>query len=264
MFFEVYLFKYKKSLGQNFLIDTAAIKKIIASADLSSKDNVLEIGPGDGALTSYFNDVNRLILVEKDSYLSNKLAEKYLTAEIINEDFLKINISKYIKETFKIVSNIPYNITGPIIEKIFFNRDLFSLVILTIQKEVAERVVAKPGNKNRSLLSYLSQTLADVSLIQNISKNSFYPRPNVDSATVSFKFKKVDFDFSEIYILKRLFSQKRKQLINLVNTLLEDKDSSKSISKNLFIDLNLDHKLRIEDLSNIDIARLVKKVKDYL
>lgn len=219
-------FQHKKSLGQNFLKDENVLKKIAGSIITKEKDLVIEIGPGQGALTKY--------LVLKDSDLVcfeiDNRVEKYLEkyeskkCRIMYGDFLKINISQSIEnisqyENIYFIANIPYYITTPILEKIMNLEVEATEMVLMIQKEVAQRFTAKPGTKNYGSLTVYINYYYETEYLFEVSRNCFDPSPNVDSAVVRFKRHKTKEynSFNEDFLFKFVndaFRFKRKNLRN--------------------------------------------------
>ena len=182
----------KKQLGQNFLVDNTTRDIILNQAQVSKNDIILEIGPGLGALTEKLVETaKKVYVVEIDSRLSSFLTDKfsdYQNLEIINGDILKINLPIH----NKIVSNIPYKITGPILEKVFFNKDP-PHGILTIEKTIADRIFSHEAYKTKSRITISVNTFMKPIKKHKISRNSFYPIPNIDLALVNlFPRERVD------------------------------------------------------------------------
>ncbi|HZY45916.1 MAG TPA: 16S rRNA (adenine(1518)-N(6)/adenine(1519)-N(6))-dimethyltransferase RsmA [Anaerolineae bacterium] len=213
----------KKSLGQNFLIDNPALDKIVRAADVTADDVVLEIGPGLGSLTQHLAAIaKRVIAVEIDGnlipVLHSQLADRS-NVEIVQGDILKIDPATLLREasTYKVVANIPYYITSGIIRHLLEASITPSLLVLTIQQEVAERIIAQPDDMN--LLAVSVQFYGSPRIVTNIQAGAFYPAPKVDSAVVRIdldakprvEVKSVDTFFS---VVKAGFSQKRKQIHN--------------------------------------------------
>ena len=235
------MIKPKKSLGQNFLQDNAVVEKIITSSDLKSADFVIEIGPGQGVLTEQLaKHVKKVIAIELDDSLVLLLEKKFAdnqNVEIIHEDILKINLPELIghwvsKGTpsvlpdYKVVANIPYYITSPIIRLFLEQANQPTEIILMIQKEVAERIVAPKGQM--SILAVSVQYYAAAEIIFDVNRNSFSPAPKVDSAVIKIipnkKFDK-EADKKFFRIVKAGFSAKRKTLLNnLTSSLQLDKN----------------------------------------
>lgn len=251
------MFKFKKSFGQNFLQDKAVLQKIVGCSSLTSEDFVLEIGPGDGAMTTFLLDrSNYVVAVEKDFDLLPILSKKFgenKSFRLIHEDFLKLDLKSVADKKMKVIANIPYNITSPIISKLISNRDVVDSIFLTVQKEVAERIVAQPGDKNRSLLSISVQLYADPTLEFVINRDCFYPVPDVDSALISMKFhSKYSFKDNFMEVARALFSQKRKQILNNLSRYCWDKDKWREV----LTSIDIDFKERAEDLSIEEIGKI--------
>ncbi len=216
-----YKIKPIKRFGQNFLIDKQVIKKVIRAANLHPKDIVLEIGPGTGALTQEIaKTAKKLIAIEKDSNMCKILKQAFRNSknvEIVNQDILKnyeLGIKNY---EYKIVANLPFYITAPVIRKFLESKNPPKEMILIIQKEVAQRICAKPPKM--SILAVSVQFYSKAKIISYLSKKSFYPRPKVDSAIIKIIPRKsvlpicVD-PLLFFKIVKAGFSHPRKQLAN--------------------------------------------------
>lgn len=220
----------RRSLGQNFLNDGNIARKIVNSLSLERDDVVLEIGAGQGVLTKYLVDeVDQLIAVEIDQRLIEELkpiAENNSNFQLINGDFLEINLDELLKneKKLKVVGNIPYHITSSIIFKVFKNPQQVHSMTLMMQKEVARRIVAGPNSKEYGILSVLSGFYADVQILFNVSRNVFFPKPKVDSAVVQWNFfperrYHVDDEKFFIKLVKSLFGQRRKVISNSIKTM---------------------------------------------
>lgn len=217
----------KKSLGQNFLIDGNIRRKIIDSCQISKKDNIVEIGPGTGLLTKGLVLLAKsVIAVEKDSKLCEQLSnllKDYNNLKIINADFLKYKIKG---KNIKVVGNIPYYITSPIIEHLVNQKYKIDSIYITIQKEVAERIVAKPGGKDYGSFSIFVQYHFMPQIKFIIKKTCFSPQPKVDSAFLELKVRKdpaVRVKSEELFfkIIRAAFSQRRKMISNTLKTFLD-------------------------------------------
>jgi len=213
-----YLKKYgirlKKHLGQVFLSDDRIAKRIVKEADLKPDDVVVEIGAGAGTLTEELAKTGaKVIAYEIDEDLAPILQErlsKYPNVELRFEDFLK---ARDVPEEAICVSNIPYSITGRIMEKIIEWR--FKKAVLMVQKEVGERILSKPGRKSYGYLSVVVQTFYDVKKLFDVSRSCFVPNPEVDSVVVEMKRKAVEIDFPQFKkFVSMIFSKKRKTLKN--------------------------------------------------
>lgn len=224
-----YQFVFQKRFGQNFLIDTHVLEKIIRAADITKDDMVLEIGPGIGTMTQYLCEHAReVVAVEIDKNLIPILTEDTLSAydnvTVINEDILQVDIAKLVAERnggrpIKVVANLPYYITTPIIMGLFEANVPLENITVMVQKEVADRMQAGPGTKDYGALSLAVQYYADPYIVANVPPNCFMPRPNVGSAVirltlheekpVQVKNEKLLFD-----IIHASFNQRRKTLVN--------------------------------------------------
>ncbi len=211
--------KPNKHLGQNFLISNTVLAKIIAAAELKPEDTVLEIGPGLGVLTlELAKHVKKVIAVEKDpkifTILDQILKDKGINnVEVVNGDALKIQITK---QGYKLIANLPYYITNPVIMKFLEAENSPELMVLMVQKEVAQRITASPPHMNK--LAVFCQFLSQPKIISYVSKKCFWPSPKVDAAII--RFSRISTNFPRINtnlfakIVNAGFSQPRKQLIN--------------------------------------------------
>jgi 16S rRNA (adenine1518-N6/adenine1519-N6)-dimethyltransferase len=227
-----YDFAFQKKFGQNFLIDEHVLNKIISAAGVTKEDVVLEIGPGFGTMTQYLAEAAReVIAVEIDKTLIPILQDTlqdYHNITLINEDILKVDISSLVKEKnggkpIKVVANLPYYITTPIIMGLFESHVPLENITVMVQKEVAARMQAGPGTKDYGALSLAVQFYAEPYIVANVPPNCFIPRPNVGSAVIRLtkwdnppvKVKDERFMFS---LIRASFNQRRKTLQNsLVN-----------------------------------------------
>ena len=255
-------FRTKKRLGQNFLINPDVISDIIDFAQITKDDTVLEIGPGVGFVTEQLvKHAGRVIAVELDEEAIKELEKMGAdNLEIIHKDILKTDISELSENEIKVVANIPYYITSPIIAHLLGeiddlankNRSKIKDIILMVQEEVARRIVAteKSASKQYGLLTILSQFWADCSIIRLVGRRSFYPAPKVNSALVSLKVRKEPLlklgDYKHFRkTIKAAFSQRRKTLKNCLLGAGFDKEKvAASISK-----MGLDENIRGEKLS---------------
>ena len=228
-----YNFSFQKKFGQNFLIDPHVLDKIIAAAEITKDDFVLEIGPGIGTLTQYLAEAAReVVAVEIDSTLIPILEDTlnaYDNVSVINEDVLKVDLRKLAEERnggkpIKVVANLPYYITTPIIMSLFESHVPLKSLTVMVQKEVALRMQAGPGTKDYGALSLAVQYYANPYLAANVPPNCFMPRPNVGSAVIRLtRFKETPVQVKDEKLLFRLirasFNQRRKTLQNgLVNS----------------------------------------------
>lgn len=263
-----YQIKPNKRLGQNFLISQKTLQKIIQAANLSPKDIVLEIGPGLGILTQTLAQrVKKVIAIEKDKKIGQALKEilrDYQNVEIIVADALKIENSKLNLENYKLIANLPYYITSPVIRMFLESKNPPREMILLIQKEVAQRICAKPPKMN--LLAVSVQFYSQPKIIAPVSKKAFWPQPKVDSAIIKIvphsiviargakqspdKFFKV---------VKAGFASPRKQLINNLSQKL---NLSREEIKRALFECNLDIQIRAANLSVDDWKNLLQAINN--
>jgi len=228
---ERYGFHLKKKLGQNFLIDSHSLNKIIASAEISQNDVIIEIGPGIGSMTEkLLEHSHKVIAIEIDKNLIPILEENlkgFENLEIINEDVLKADINKVIGEyenyNIKVIANLPYYITTPIVVKLLENRYRIQSLVVMVQKEVASRMTAEPGTKDYGSLSLFIKYYTAPYLVANVPSNCFFPRPKVDSAVVKLLVKDKDENIYGVKdeaclfkLIKASFGQRRKTLVNCI------------------------------------------------
>ena len=226
-----YKFNFQKKFGQNFLIDTRVLDKIISAADITKEDFVLEIGPGIGTMTQYLCEhAGRVAAVEIDKNLipsHEDTLSLYNNVEIIHQDILKMDMERFVQEQnpgnpIKVVANLPYYITTPIIMGLFESHaDIHSITIM-VQKEVAQRMQAVPGTKDYGALSLAVQYYAKPEIVANVPPNCFMPRPNVGSAVIRLvKYQEPPVsvnDEGQLFALIRAsFNQRRKTLVNGLN-----------------------------------------------
>lgn len=223
-----YNFMFQKKFGQNFLIDTHVVDKIIRSAGLTKDDMVLEIGPGIGSLTQHLaENAGKVVAVEIDKNLIPILAETlkdYDNITIINEDILKVDINKIAEEynggrPIKVVANLPYYITTPIIMGLFESHVPIESITVMVQKEVADRMQVGPGTKDYGALSLAVQFYAKPEIVANVPPNCFIPRPNVGSAVIRLtRYQEppvqVDDEALMFRLIRASFNQRRKTLVN--------------------------------------------------
>lgn len=260
-----YGIKPSKRLGQNFLVDKRVLEKIIEVASPSSKDLILEVGPGLGMLTvELARRVKKVIAVEKDKVLSQTLKDILRfkginNVEVMNKDILKIS-DKILNYDYKIVANLPYYITSPFIRKFLEAEHKPKLMVLMVQKEVAQRICAKPPKM--SLLAVAVQFYAKPEIVSYVSKKSFFPQPKVDSAILRIAPRKNADSYAEkrgispeqfFKIVKAGFSSRRKFLINNLSRELKIKNYKLKI---VFDQIGLGQKLRAENLSIEDWIKL--------
>jgi len=246
----------KKYLGQNFLFDPSIISRIVGAADIGPNDLIVEIGPGPGKLTKMLAErAGRVVAIELDDRLYEKLKGElagFSNVELINGDALKYNYEDL--PEFKIVANIPYYITTPIIFRLLSAKGKLKSMTLAVQKEVAERVVANPGTKAYGVLSVAVQYHSEPNLKFLIPKEAFRPVPKVDSAIVNIRIldkPSVDVRNEKLFfrIIKMAFSQRRKMLSNSLKSVRED-------VKEWLIRAGIDPHRRPETVAIEEFARL--------
>ncbi len=247
-----------KRFGQNYLIDTNILNKIVEEISPAPTDNLIEIGPGRGALTKkLIEHTENLTSVEIDFRVIDELKEALPKLNLINGDFLELDLNPFYqknKQKLRIVGNIPYNLTSPIIFKMIGNNKIIQDSVLMVQLEVAQRITAKKGTKEYGILAVLLQFFADVKICFKISPNVFSPRPKVYSALIHINFKVVDLSEIEkeffIKTVKACFGNRRKTLKNSL---------SNSIFGNInFSDSDINLNLRAEQLEITDFVKLAK------
>ena len=252
-----------KSLGQNFLINDSVVNKIVESAEITKNDLVIEIGPGLGNLTEFLLEkAGKVIAIELDQRMLEILNDRfslYDNFEIINEDVLKVNLNELISKNknseiknAKIVANLQYYITTPIIIKLLEEKLDIETITVMVQKEVADRLIAIPGEKLSGAITYSVYYYATSENVTIVENNSFIPKPEVDSEVIKLSIRKNPpvelLDEDQFFkTVKASFMQRRKTLINaLVNGGIL---KSKQDAKKLFDDLNMNYNTRGESLS---------------
>lgn len=268
-------FRTKKRLGQNFLVNPDVIEEIIDYAQITKDDTIIEIGPGVGFVTEQLvKYAKKVIAIELDEEAIKELEKlEYDNLEIIHNDILKTDISALSNEKVKVVANIPYYITAPIISHLLGeiddlknkNRNSISEIILMVQEEVARRMVAteKSPSKQYGLLTILAQFWTDCEIIRLVGRKSFFPAPKVNSALVGLKINNEPklklSDYSHFRrVLKAAFSQRRKNIKNcLVNN-----GFNKDIVKSVLNKLDIDENTRGESLSIEKFGQLSEELKN--
>ena len=244
---EKYQFNFQKRYGQNFLIDTNILKKIIEEAGVTKEDCVVEIGPGIGTMTQYLAEsAGQVIAVEIDKSLIPILEDTlspYDNVTVINEDILKVDLRKLAEEKnngrpVKIVANLPYYITTPIIMGLFENQVPLSSITIMVQKEVADRMQVGPGTKDYGALSLAVQYYARPKIVLNVPASCFMPRPNVDSAVIKLeRYQKPPVDVLDEHLMFKIirasFNQRRKTMMNSVGNSGEVNVSKEELLKAL-------------------------------
>ena len=223
-----YHFNFQKKFGQNFLIDTTVLDRIISSAKITKEDCVLEIGPGIGTMTQYLAErAGSVVAVEIDKALIPILEETlqdYDNVTVINDDILKVDINRLVEEKnggrpIKVVANLPYYITTPIIMGLFESRVPLKSITIMVQKEVADRMQVGPGTKDYGALSLAVQYYAKPEIVANVPPNCFIPRPNVGSAVIRLtRYEETPVQVKDekkmFALIRASFNQRRKTLVN--------------------------------------------------
>lgn len=264
-----YHFTFQKKFGQNFLIDTHVLDKIVKAAGVTKDDMVLEIGPGIGTLTQHLCEAAReVVAVEIDKTLIPILADtlsEYTNVTVINEDILKLDINKLVQEKnngkpIKIVANLPYYITTPIIMGLFEAHVPVDNITVMVQKEVADRMQSGPGTKSYGALSLAVQYYADPYIAANVPPNCFIPRPNVGSAVICLSLHndmpvKVSDENLMFRIIRASFNQRRKTLVNGLNN-SNDISLPKEVIAEAINELGVSPSIRGEALTLEQFAKL--------
>ena len=270
-----YGIKANKDLGQNFLINNDVVENIINSSEVSEEDLIIEIGPGLGTLTKeLLKKEGKVICIELDKKMIKILKERFISysnLEIINDDVLKVNLKELINKykghdnikKVKIVANLPYYITTPIIMKLLEDKlDIESITVM-IQKEVADRLIDIPGGKYTGAITYTIFYYCESEKIMEVPSDSFIPEPDVTSEVIKMKLRNkpaVEIENPKVMfmIIKSAFMQRRKTLLNaLTNTQVF---ASKQEGLKILKKLNLDENVRAENLSIQDYANIAKEI----
>ena len=268
-------FKFTKSLGQNFLIDDNIVDKIVAGAGIGPSDKIIEVGPGIGTLTREMaSRAGALMAVEIDKNLIPILTDTlgdFENVKIVNEDIIKADIRGLIDENLdggpvKLVANLPYYITTPIIMR-FLEEDInVTVIVVMVQKEVAERMNAQPGGKDFGALSVAVQFYCDTEIVAKVPRHLFVPQPNVDSIVIALRVRperkyKVDSEDLFFKVVKAAFGQRRKTLLNSIASM---GNLSKDMVKEALEEAGIDPKRRGETLSLDEFANLSNVIGNKL
>lgn len=268
-------FKFTKSLGQNFLIDDNIVDKIVAGAGIGPGDKIIEVGPGIGTLTREMaSRAQNLMAVEIDKNLIPILEdtlEDYDNVKIVNEDIIKADIRGLIDENLcggpvKLVANLPYYITTPIIMRFLEENINVTDIVVMVQKEVAERMNAQPGGKDFGALSVAVQYYCDTEIIAKVPRHLFVPQPNVDSIVIALRVRperkyKVDDEGLYFKVVKAAFGQRRKTLLNSISSM---GNLAKDQVKEALEEAGIDPKRRGETLSLDEFAILSNVIGNKL
>ena len=271
-----YGFNFQKKYGQNFLIDTHVLDKIIGAAEIGRDDFVLEIGPGIGTMTQYLAEAAReVVAVEIDTKLIPILEDtlkEYDNVTVLNEDILKVDIRKIAEEKnggkpIKVVANLPYYITTPIIMGLFESEVPLDSITVMVQKEVADRMQVGPGTKDYGALSLAVQYYAEPYIVANVPPNCFMPRPNVGSAVIRLTLHEnppttVKDESLMFRIIRASFNQRRKTLLNGLNNSPEIA-ATKEQNQTAFEKLGFPANVRGETLTLKEFAALADEFAEF-
>ena len=272
-----YKFNFQKKFGQNFLIDTHVLDKIIDAAGITEEDFVLEIGPGIGTMTQYLcENAREVVAVEIDKNLIPILEDTlsdYRNVTVINQDILKLDIPALAKEKndgkpIKVVANLPYYITTPIIMGLFESHVPIDSITIMVQKEVADRMQVGPGTKDYGALSLAVQYYAKPEIVANVPPNCFMPRPKVGSAVIRLtKHEQCPVEVEDekfmFRVIRASFNQRRKTLANGLNNAPDIQVSKEDIAKAIE-ELGVGASISGETLTLEQFARLSNILKKYM
>lgn len=264
---DLYSFRFSKSLGQNFLVDKNFVDKIVNAADVSGK-NVIEIGPGIGTITYEMAKVaKKVVAIEIDDSLIPIIEEnmaEFDNFDLIHEDILKADLEKIVAEefageSFKVVSNLPYYITTPIIEKLVTSNLPCTDMTIMVQKEVADRMLATEKDKEYSSLSVFVKYYSDAKKVTNVPKSVFMPQPKIDSTVLKLELRKYTDDVDEAKLFSLIhagFNKRRKTILNSLSDAAEKEKLRLAFEK-----LGIKDNLRAENLSLDDFISLAKIIE---
>lgn len=252
--------KALKRFGQNYLIDKNIVNKLISSISLTKNDTVLEIGPGKGFITEELCKKSKnIILIEIDSRVIDRLKAQFPNSKIIHDDFNKLELKTLTSSgKLKLVGNIPFNQTGNILFKLIENIEIILEASFIIPFDIAKRIVAKKGTKAYGILTVLFEYFSTSMIIQKVSKNVFFPKPNIDAAIIHIEFNKaLQTDINNdifISVVKAAFGNRRKTLYNSL--------SNSIFAKYNYAGLDSILTMRAEQLSLEDFLRLTRYIQD--
>jgi len=262
----------KRSLSQNFLTNDRAARRIVERLELKEDETVLEIGSGRGALTKYLLDkAEKIFAVEIDKQLCSYLEQRFVSKKnlkIINKDILKVNFKDLISpgSFCKVVGNLPYQITSPVLSLLLKNKEFISLCVLMVQKEVALRICASPGDKDWSPLSIAVQLYSDVKILFHLRSSSFFPQPKVISSVIRIVFPsepkvRVPDEKLFFWVVRSAFGQRRKMVLN---SLAANLDLPKRKIEVILDKAGIDPQRRAETLSLNELARFSSSLNEVL
>ncbi|MGN1180074.1 MAG: 16S rRNA (adenine(1518)-N(6)/adenine(1519)-N(6))-dimethyltransferase RsmA [Suilimivivens sp.] len=272
-----YNFNFQKRFGQNFLIDSNILEKIVDAAEVTKDDCILEIGPGIGTMTQYLAEsAKEVIAVEIDKSLIPILKEtlsSYDNVTVINEDILKVDINRLVQEKnqgnpIKVVANLPYYITTPIIMGLFESHVPLKSITIMVQKEVADRMQVGPGTKDYGALSLAVQYYAKPEVIVNVSPSCFIPRPNVGSAVIRLdRYEKPPVEADDeaflFAVIRASFNQRRKTLVNGLSN-AKELGISRQQAETALMQMQLSPTIRGEALTLQEFAVLSNILKNKI
>ncbi len=273
--FQKYGLQPRRHMGQNFLIDANIVRKIVNAAEIKTNDAVIEVGPGAGALTlSMARKGAWLLVIEIDRGLTRLLGdllEPWPQVTIVEQDALHVSWEKQVKQikpgkgSVKLISNLPYKISGPFMYNLFKDKFPFSMAVLMFQKEVARRLVASPGDPDYSALSVLCRYYCEGKILFDVSKNVFFPRPKVGSAVLKLVPRRKDLTGKEEKLLWEIvqgsFQQRRKTILNSMDRLF---DIPRNRLAELLEQVPVSPAARPEELSVCEFAKLTRITYNYL
>ncbi len=262
----------KKSLSQNFLVNLHAARRIVDNLNLSHEEIVLEIGAGKGVLTQFLIEkAKKVYAVELDKNLCEYLIQKFphqKNLEIINQDILKVDLKKLLPSApqIKIIGNLPYQITSPILDWLIEYKKLIIKAVLMVQKEVAIRMSASPGSKDFSPLSIFVQVYANPKILFSLKPGSFTPPPKVESTVITLDFlsqNKVNPEYEELFfqIVRASFSTRRKIILNCLSSNLK---LPKTLIENILYEIQINPQARAETLEINQYLKLTQRIKKVI
>lgn len=263
-------FRYNKALGQNFITDGNLLEAVVKDAGITSEDTVIEIGTGAGTLTGFLSEnAKTVISFEVDRNLEkilNNTLKDCQNVKVVFDDIMKMSDEQIISLTggsFKVVANLPYYITTPIIMRFIESKLPVSSLTLMMQKEVADRLTAKPGTKDYGAITAVLDLISNVRITRNINRQMFYPVPKVDSALIFIEIDKNKYKIEDMVFVKKIiksaFMWRRKTLANNINSVfsLPKKDIENSL-----LQMNLQQDIRGEKLSTDEFIILAERLKE--